>query len=83
GYMAPEYTMHGKLSTKTDVYGFVVVLLEIVCGIKNIDVKLLPEYQTLLELVWRFYTRGNIVDVVDIAIIEYCPKEYISNCVHV
>ncbi|KAH9289781.1 hypothetical protein KI387_033898, partial [Taxus chinensis] len=50
GYMAPEYAMHGKLSTKADVYGFGVVLLEIVCGIKNTDVKLLPEYQSLLEL---------------------------------
>ncbi|KAH9302194.1 hypothetical protein KI387_013777, partial [Taxus chinensis] len=83
GYMAPEYAMHGKLSTKADVYSFGVVLLEIVCGIKNTDVKLLPEHQSLLELVWRFYTRGNIVDVVDRAIIECCPKEYISNCAHV
>ncbi|KAH9302191.1 hypothetical protein KI387_013774, partial [Taxus chinensis] len=82
GYMAPEYAMHGKLSTKADVYSFGVVLLEIVCGIKNTDVKLLPKYQTLLELVWRYYTRGNTVDVVDRAIIECCPKEYISNCVH-
>ncbi|KAF5763505.1 putative protein kinase RLK-Pelle-DLSV family [Helianthus annuus] len=35
GYMAPEYAMHGRFSTKSDVFGFGMVLLEIVCGQKN------------------------------------------------
>ncbi|PIN02881.1 Serine/threonine protein kinase [Handroanthus impetiginosus] len=35
GYMAPEYLAHGRLTEKVDVYGFGVLLLEIVTGSQN------------------------------------------------
>jgi serine/threonine protein kinase len=35
--MAPEYAMNGYLSTKTDVFSFGMLVLEIVSGRKNID----------------------------------------------
>ncbi|GAB4828945.1 Proline-rich receptor-like protein kinase perk9 [Ancistrocladus abbreviatus] len=37
GYMAPEYATSGKLTEKSDVYSFVVVLLELVTGRKPVD----------------------------------------------
>ena len=33
--MAPEYALDGVFSTKSDVFSFGVVLLEIICGKKN------------------------------------------------
>ncbi|KAJ0952818.1 putative protein kinase RLK-Pelle-DLSV family [Helianthus annuus] len=42
GYMAPEYAMGGRLTTKADVYSFGILALEIVSGIscnKNISYK--------------------------------------------
>ena len=35
GYMSPEYAVHGLFSTKSDVFSFGVILLEIVSGRKN------------------------------------------------
>ncbi|KAK9060561.1 hypothetical protein SSX86_021266 [Deinandra increscens subsp. villosa] len=34
GYMAPEYNNYGYLSTKTDVYSFGVLVLEIITGLR-------------------------------------------------
>lgn len=33
--MSPEYALFGKFSTKSDVFSFGVLLLEIVSGMKN------------------------------------------------
>ena len=35
GYMAPEYAMEGLYSTKSDVFSFGVLLLEIISGRKK------------------------------------------------
>jgi hypothetical protein len=35
GYMAPEYAIYGRFSVKSDVYGFGVLVLEILSGKNN------------------------------------------------
>ncbi|KDO85111.1 hypothetical protein CISIN_1g017246mg [Citrus sinensis] len=37
GYCAPEYAMSGKLTLKSDIYSFGVVLLELITGRKAMD----------------------------------------------
>ena len=50
GYCAPEYAMSGKLTLKSDIYCFGVVLLEIITGRKAIDSTKKPGEQNLV--VW-------------------------------
>lgn len=48
GYCAPEYAMSGKLTLKSDIYSFGVVLLELITGRKVIDTKRRPGEQNLV-----------------------------------
>ncbi|KAL9395216.1 hypothetical protein Peur_014501 [Populus x canadensis] len=47
GYCAPEYAMSGKLTLKSDIYSFGVVLLELITGRKAIDRSKKPGEQNL------------------------------------
>ena len=51
GYCAPEYAMSGKLTLKSDIYSFGVVLLELITGRKAIDVTKKPGEQNLVSWV--------------------------------
>ncbi|KAK7321840.1 hypothetical protein VNO77_32827 [Canavalia gladiata] len=49
GYCAPEYAMSGKLTLKSDIYSFGVVLLELITGRKAIDFTRRPHEQSLVS----------------------------------
>ena len=51
GYCAPEYAMSGKLTLKSDIYSFGVVLLELITGRRAIDASKKPGEQNLVSWV--------------------------------
>lgn len=70
GYLAPEYAASGKLTDRSDVFSFGVVLLELVTGRKPIDMSQEAGFESLVEWARPVVTRilegsGNLEDVVD------------------
>ncbi|WZZ05155.1 hypothetical protein YC2023_091076 [Brassica napus] len=65
GYLAPELTKSGKLTTSTDVYAFGALLLEVACGRRPIETNALPEELVMVDWVWSRWQSGDIRDVVD------------------
>ncbi|XP_048610447.1 probable serine/threonine-protein kinase PBL10 isoform X3 [Brassica napus] len=49
GYAAPEYLVTGHLTTKSDVYSYGVVLLEILSGLRVVDKNRPPGEQKLVD----------------------------------
>ncbi|KAK2414383.1 L-type lectin-domain containing receptor kinase S.4 [Trifolium repens] len=65
GYLAPELPRTGKSSTCSDVFAFGALLLEVACGRRPIEPKVLHEELVLVEWVWEKYKEGRMLEVVD------------------
>uniref|UniRef100_A0A8R7QKL3 non-specific serine/threonine protein kinase n=2 Tax=Triticum urartu TaxID=4572 RepID=A0A8R7QKL3_TRIUA len=67
GYAAPEYVSTGHLTAKCDVYGFGVVLLEMMCGRRALDTNRPQAERSLVEWARPYLTsKRKIFRVVDI-----------------
>lgn len=51
--MAPEYASSGKLTDRSDVFSFGVVLLELITGRKPVDPSQPLGDESLVEWVWK------------------------------
>ncbi|KAI3712964.1 hypothetical protein L1987_71534 [Smallanthus sonchifolius] len=65
GYLAPEYFQHGKVSDKTDVYAFGVVLLELITGRKPIESRRGPGEENLVLWAKPLLQQGSIQELLD------------------
>ncbi|TQD83175.1 hypothetical protein C1H46_031280 [Malus baccata] len=63
GYMAPEYIVRGKLTEKADVYSFGVLVIEVICGKRNISVP--SSSISILQMTWDLYGTCRLCDAVD------------------
>ncbi|KAL5552882.1 hypothetical protein UlMin_040283 [Ulmus minor] len=69
GYMAPEYASSGKLTDRSDVFSFGVVLLELITGRKPVDPAQPLGDESLVEwarpLLIQALDTGNLSEIVD------------------
>ncbi|MFQ6649202.1 hypothetical protein Gotur_023234 [Gossypium turneri] len=77
GYMAPEW-LSSVITEKVDVYSFGIVVLEILCGQRNVDESQLEEDRHLLGLYKRKQEEGQLMDLVD-----KCSDDMQSNAAEV
>lgn len=63
GYLDPDYVTADRLSTKTDVFSFGILLLEIISGRKAIDVRYSPSF--IVDWAIPMIKRGKIGGIYD------------------
>ncbi|KAL6207020.1 hypothetical protein ACLB2K_024265 [Fragaria x ananassa] len=71
GYMSPEYAGYGKFSTKSDVFSFGVIVLEIISGKKNNASYEEDHSINLIGHVWDLWREHSILDIVDVLLESY------------
>ncbi|KAG9141947.1 hypothetical protein Leryth_009295 [Lithospermum erythrorhizon] len=65
GYCAPEYAGTGRLTVKSDIYSFGIVLLEIITGRRALDPTRPRREQILLDWARPFLRERNYVQLAD------------------
>lgn len=65
GYVAPEWFRNMPITVKADVYSFGVLLLEIICCRKNVDLELGGEQAILTYWAYDCYQEGKISDLIE------------------
>ncbi|KAJ9168965.1 hypothetical protein P3X46_020438 [Hevea brasiliensis] len=82
GYMAPEYLLGGIFSEKSDVFGFGVLILEIVSGRKANSFQYNEQHISLLAYAWQSWSASMGVQMIDEALDSFSSSEA-SRCVNI
>ncbi|XP_071732910.1 G-type lectin S-receptor-like serine/threonine-protein kinase At4g27290 [Rutidosis leptorrhynchoides] len=83
GYISPEYALHGQFSTKSDVFSFGVLVLEIVSGNKNRGFSHGDHSDSLLGHAWRLYKENRSIELLCPSLRDSCIIPEVLRTVHV
>ncbi|KAJ8459074.1 hypothetical protein OPV22_032000 [Ensete ventricosum] len=65
GYIAPEYALHRRLSDKSDVYSYGVLVLEIITGRRISEFRGSGHRANLQTYAWKYWNKGKALQIVD------------------
>ncbi|GAV72854.1 LOW QUALITY PROTEIN: B_lectin domain-containing protein/Pkinase_Tyr domain-containing protein, partial [Cephalotus follicularis] len=83
GYLSPEYALHGIFSTKSDVFSFGVILLEIVSG-KSVTTYCDSQHSyNLLGHAWELWSSGQCTELMDSTLAASCSVNEVVQCIQV
>ncbi|KAL3718382.1 hypothetical protein ACJRO7_003508 [Eucalyptus globulus] len=83
GYMSPEYAFDGKFSVKSDVFGFGVLLLEIVSSKRNRGFQHPDHHHTLLGHAWLLWREGRAMELIDESVCASFVESQAERCIQV
>ncbi|OMO76065.1 hypothetical protein COLO4_25682 [Corchorus olitorius] len=83
GYMSPEYAMHGRFSEKSDVFGFGILILEIVSGKRNTGFCHTEYAENLLTYAWRHWRDGTPLELMDSTLHDSYLSNEVERCIHI
>ncbi|KAL7242710.1 hypothetical protein ACSBR1_015154 [Camellia fascicularis] len=83
GYMSPEYTMHGHFSVKSDVFGFGVLVLEIISGKKNSKFCHSDYADDLLSYAWKLWKDERPLEMMDPTLEGSYSRNEVTRCIHI
>ncbi|PWA88081.1 concanavalin A-like lectin/glucanase domain-containing protein [Artemisia annua] len=89
GYLDPSYFLTGRLTSKSDVYAFGVVMLEVLCRKHAVDTTLDEEQPNLVRWAQESIRKGKLKHIIDSDIRDQistkCLKEFVGiaqRCLH-
>ncbi|XP_011030957.1 PREDICTED: G-type lectin S-receptor-like serine/threonine-protein kinase At4g27290 [Populus euphratica] len=83
GYISPEYANFGLYSLKSDVFGFGVLMLEIVSGNRNRGFRHPDHHMNLLGHAWRLFMEGRPLELAAESIAITCYSYEVLRSIHV
>ncbi|CAN6211884.1 unnamed protein product [Urochloa humidicola] len=83
GYMSPEYVLRGQYSTKSDVFSFGILVIEIVTGMRNTGRYFDEQNEDIISIVWRHWSEGRIAEMIDDSLGRNYLETEVLKCINI